>query len=205
MTKSIKVKIMIIIVCLSLSAIIMTYRYFTDFRQTQIDKQEETSSLDNTADQFEFASSSRGQNDFADIQIDNFQEEAEPLSNFVSKIELDPQTFIEVSYSTYPVSQPENPQEIAQKIAAYKQNPVLRNFIQDMNNAFQKDGIDLANLSSGEELQKGLNSTQTQKILLQYSKDPEFRKLMQQVMADPTFTAGFINYTQRKTEQKRSK
>lgn len=204
MAKSIKVKIILIITFLSLSAIIMTYRYFTQFKQTQIDTKEEPSSLDKATDQFEFASSPKAE-DFFEENIKTFEEEAEPLSNFVSKIDLGPNTFLEVSYSTYPVLLNEDSQEITQKMEAYKQEPVLRNFVQDMNKALKEDSIDFYNLPSWQELQKGLASTQTQKILLQYSKDPEFNKLMQQIIADPAFTTGFINYIQNKKEPTRSK
>ena len=75
----------------------------------------------------------------------------------------------------------------------------------DMDKAIGKNGKDFSSLPPMEELQKQMGSTQTQKILLQYSKDPAFIKAMQKAMEDPDFAAGFINYIQNQTEQESSK
>lgn len=191
MTKSVKVKIILIIIFLSLSAIIMTYKYFTQFKQTQIDMEQETT-WDSPINQFEFA-------DPEDLQpeIQN--------SGSVSKIDTNSKAFLTISYSTEPFIKAENAQEISQKIAAYGKDPAIESFIKDMDKALAAQGKDFSSLPSAEEMQKQFSSTQIQKILLQYSKDPAFIEAMQKAMQDPAFATGFISYIQNQTEQESSK
>ena len=68
--------------------------------------------------------------------------------------------------------------------------------IKDMDKAIGKEGPFSGPLPNIEEIQKQLNSTQTQKILLQYSKDPAFKQAMQKMLQDPAFMTGFIKYIQ---------
>ena len=193
MTKSVKVKIILIIVFLTLSAVIMTYKYFTQFKQTQIDKQEqEALAWDSPINQFEFA------------EPEDLEKNSQG-SGSISKIDLTPQAFLKITYSTEPFVKAQNTKEISDKIAAFGKDPAIENFIKDMDKAIGKNGKDFASLPPMEELQKQMNSTQTQKILLQYSKDPAFIKAMQKAMEDPDFAAGFINYIQNQTEQESSK
>lgn len=191
MTKSVKVKIILIIIFLSLSAIIMTYKYFTQFKQTQIDMEQETT-WDSPINQFEFA-------DPEDLQPETQN------SGSVSKIDTNSKAFLTISYSTEPFIKAENAQEISQKIAAYGKDPAIESFIKDMDKALAAQGKDFSSLPSAEEMQKQFSSTQIQKILLQYSKDPAFIEAMQKAMQDPAFATGFISYIQNQTEQESSK
>ena len=198
MTKSVKVKLMIIIICLLLSALIMSYRYFTEFKQTQIDKQaEETVSWDSPINQFEFA----------DVEKNTSNEDVNtPKSTGgISKINLTQKTVLQVYYSTQPFIKPTNSKEILDKIADYGKEPVIQNFIQEMDEVISANMQKMDTLPSIEEIQKQIDSTQTQKILLKYSKDPAFIKVMQQAMNDPAFATGFISYIQKQPEQERSK
>lgn len=193
MTKSVKVKIILIIVFLTLSAVIMTYKYFTQFKQTQIDEQEqEALAWDSPINQFEFA------------EPEDLEKNSQG-SGSISKIDLTPQAFLKITYSTEPFVKAQNAKEIGDKIASFGKDPAIENFIKDMDKAIGKNGKDFSSLPSMEELQKQMGSTQTQKILLQYSKDPAFIKAMQKAMEDPDFAAGFINYIQNQTEQESSK
>ena len=215
MTKSVKVKIILIISFLTLSALIMAYKYFTEFKQTQIDKAEqEASAWDSPINQFEFAGDplqddtmteaqiSFGQNQ--NTQADNQTQNKNP-GDLISQIITGPQTFVNIQYSTQPFVKVQNAEEISQRIAHYGKDPVIRNFIKDMSTALGTEATDLSSLPPAEEMRKKLASTQTQKILLQYSKDPAFIKAMQKAMEDPDFAAGFINYIQNQTEQESSK
>lgn len=196
MTKSVKAKIIIIIVCLTLSAIIMTYKYFTEFKQTQIDKEEEEAlAWDSPINQFEFASE----------QEPNTETPENNSSGSISKIDTTPQAFLKVHYSTEPFIKVQNAEEISKRIASYGKDPAIANFVKDMDKALGKTGQNFSSLPSVEELQKQLSSTQTQKILLQYSKDPAFIKAIENAMQDPAFATGFINYIQQEQEQKSSK
>ena len=195
MTKSVKVKIMIIVICLLLSALIMSYRYFTDFKQTQIDKQEEESvSWDSPINQFEFA----------DLQAPSLDEDTPETAKGVSKIDINKKAILQIHYSTQPFINPTNAKEIADKIASYGKDPVIQNFIKDMNKALNKEEQNFESLPTIDELQKQMNSTQTQKILLQYSKDPTFKQAVQKALQDPVFASGFISYIQNRQEQQRS-
>lgn len=193
MTKSVKVKIILIISFLTLSALIITYKYFTEFKQTQIDKQEEeANSWDSPINQFEFADPQEQE-----------ENEQQPQGT-ISKIDLNPQAFLQIQYSTQPFVNAPNAKEMAEKIASYGKDPAIRNFIKDMNKALGNQEQDFNSLPSVEEFKKQMNSTQTQKILLQYSKDPAFKQAMQRIMQDPTFMTGFINYINQ-PEQESSK
>lgn len=198
MTKSVKVKIILIISFLTLSALIMAYKYFTEFKQTQIDiEEQQAKAWDSPINQFEFA----------DPQEQN-QQETEPApkqtQGSVSKIDLNPQAFVKIHYSTQPFINAPNAQELAQKIASYGKNPAIRSFVKDMNKALGRQEQDFSTLPPVEDLKKQLASTQTQKILLQYSKDPAFRQAVKQMMQDPAIMTGFINYINQ-PEQKSSK
>lgn len=193
MTKSVKVKIILIISFLTLSVLIMTYKYFTEFKQTQIDRQEEEAdSWDSPVNQFEFADPQE--------QIENEQQP----QGIISKIDLNPQAFLQIQYSTQPFVNAPNAKEMAEKIASYGKDPAIRNFIKDMNKALGNQEQDFNSLPSVEEFKKQMRSTQTQKILLQYSKDPAFKQAMQRIMQDPAFMTGFINYINQ-PEQESSK
>ena len=195
MTKSVKVKIILIITFLSLSAIIMTYKYFTQFKQTQIDKMGEENTWDSPINQFEFADS-----------IEETETQQAPKSSgSISKINTNSKAFLTISYSTEPFVKAENAQEISQKIAAYGKDPAIESFIKDMDKALAAQGKSFSSLPSAEEMQKQLSSTQIQKILLQYSKDPAFIEAMQKAMQDPAFATGFVSYIQNQTEQESSK
>ena len=194
MTKSVKVKIILIITFLSLSAIIMTYKYFTQFKQTQVDREQETT-WDSPLNQFEFA----------DPIEETETQQAPKSSGSISKIDTNSKAFLTISYSTEPFVKAENAQEISQKIAAYGKDPAIESFIKDMDKAFAAQGKDFSSLPSAEEMQKQFSSTQIQKILLQYSKDPAFIEAMQKAMQDPAFATGFISYIQNQTEQESSK
>ncbi len=192
MTKSVKVKIILIITFLTLSVIIMTYRYFTDFKRTQIDEQEEeTVTWDSPINQFEFA----------DLQENNSSGNSQQNSGGVSKIDVNKKAVLQIHYSTQPFINPTNAKEMAQRIAAYGKDPAIQNFVKDMNKALDKEAHDFGSLPSIEEFQKQLNSTQTQKILLKYSKDPSFVEAVKKAMQDPAFATGFINYIQNQPEQ----
>ncbi len=198
MTKSVKVKLMIIIGCLLLSALIMTYRYFTDFKQTQIDKQEKESvSWDSPINQFEFA----------DIEENTpAQEEQAPKSTGgISKIDVNQKAVLQIYYSTQPFITPPNAKEIAEKVAIYGKEPIVQDFLQDMKEALNEDIQKFGTLPSIEDMQKQTDPTQTQKILLKYSKDPAFTKVMQKAMEDPVFATGFVKYIQNQPEQENSK
>ncbi|MBQ4493081.1 MAG: hypothetical protein II972_00540 [Elusimicrobiaceae bacterium] len=193
MTKSVKVKIILIISFLTLSALIMTFKYFTEFKQTQIEVQEsQENSWDSPINQFEFA----------DPQ-DTPAQEQQPQGS-ISKINLNPQAFLQIQYSTQPFVKTPNAKEMAEKIAFYGKDPAIQNFVRDMNKALGKEELDFNSLPSVEEFKKQMTSTQTQKILLQYSKDPAFRKAVKQMMQDPAIMTGFINYINQ-PEQERSK
>ena len=198
MTKSVKVKLMIIIGCLLLSALIMSYRYFTDFKQTQIDEQEKKSvSWDSPINQFEFA----------DVESTTSTKDDQSLKSTggISKIDVNKKAVLQIYYSTQPFINPPNAKEIADKIATYGKEPIVQNFLQDMKAALEADIQNLGTLPSIEDMQKQTNPTQTQKILLKYSKDPAFTKVMQNAMEDPVFATGFINYIQNQPEQESSK
>ena len=183
MTKSVKVKIILMIAFLTLSALILTYKYFTEFKQTQIDKQEEqNNSWDSPINQFEFADPQKQ------------EENAQQSQGTISKIDLNPQAFLQIQYSTQPFVNAPNAKEMAEKIASYGKDPAIQNFIKDMNKALGNQEQDFNSLPSVEEFKKQMGSTQTQKILLQYSKDPAFKQAMQRIMQDPAFMTGFINY-----------
>ena len=196
MTKSVKVKIILIITFLTLSALIMTYRYFTEFKQTQIDREEQEEqkvSWDSPINQFEFADPEKTQNQ-------NNQSQGS-----ISEIDLNPQAFLQIHYSTQPFVNAPNAKEMAEKIVAYGKDPAIQNFIKDMNEALEQEGTDFDSLPSVEEFKKQMASTQTQKILLQYSKDPAFRQAMQRIMQDPAFMTGFINYINQPEQKESSK
>ena len=161
----------------------------------QIDKQEEESSKwDSPINQFEFA----------DLEETNTDTDTPKSTGGISKIDINKKVALQIHYSTQPFINPANAKEIADKISSYGKDPVIQNFIKDMNQALNKQPQDLDSLPSMEEIQKQLNSTQTQKILLKYSKDPAFIKVMHKAMQDPAFTTGFINYIKNQTEQKDS-
>ena len=219
MTKSVKVKIFLIISVLTLSALIMTYKYFTEFRQTQIDKEEQEAqnvSWDSPINQFEFAEQQEPQ-----IQVqeetpsqditsqETPSQDAQPKKQegqgSVSRIDLNAKAFLQIQYSTQPFVNAPNAKEMAQKIAFYGQDPAIRNFVKDMNKALGRDENDFTTLPSAEEIKKQLASTQTQKILLQYSKDPAFRKAVHRMMQDPALMTGFINYINQPEQKKSSK
>ena len=202
MTKSVKVKIILIITLLTLSAIIMSYKYFTQFKQTQIDKQaEETENWDSPINQFEFADSYKQEDK---TQENTAAQEAQQTGGTISKIDLNPQAFLQIQYSTQPFRHPINKEEIAAKIASYGKDPAIQNFMKDMSEALAMEGQDFNSLPPEELMKKQMASTQTQKILLQYSKDPAFIKAMQKVMQDPDFMTGFVNYINQ-PEQESSK
>lgn len=191
MTKSVKVKIILIITFLTLSIIIMTYRYFTDFKQTQIDKQEaESNNWDSPINQFEFA----------DLEETDPSTPVQQSTGNVSKIDLNKKAILQIHYSTQPFINPTNAKEMADKIATYGKDPAIQNFIKDMNKALDKEIQNFDTLPSIEEFQKQMNSTQIQKILLKYSKDPAFIEAVQKAMQDPAFATGFINYIQNQPE-----
>ena len=193
MTKSVKVKIILIISLLTLSALIMTYKYFTEFKQTQIDKQEaQDNSWDSPINQFEFA------------DPENTQNQEQQAQGSISKIDLNRKAFLKIEYASQPFINAPNAKELADKIAVYGKDPVIRNFVKDMNKALGRQEQDFNSLPPVEEFKKQMTSTQTQKILLQYSKDPAFRKAVQQMMQDPAIMTGFINYINQ-PEQKSSK
>ena len=54
-----------------------------------------------------------------------------------------------------------------------------------MDNALSQEGVNFDSLPSVDEFKKQMASTQTQKILLQYSKDPAFKQAMQRIMQEP--------------------
>lgn len=197
MTKSVKVKIILIITCLTLSALIMTYRYFTEFKQAQIDREEQEArhvAWDSPINQFEFAEPTEIQS-----------QEQQQARGSISKIDLTPrQAFLQIQYSTQPFVSVTNSKEIAERIESYGKDPAIQNFIKDMNQALGEERKNFDSLPSVEEFEKQMASTQTQKILLQYSKDPAFKQAMQKVMQDPAFMTGFINYINQ-TEQESSK
>lgn len=199
MSKSAKVKIMIIIICLSLSAIIMSYKYFTRFEQTQIDKQEEeeANAWDSPINQFEFAN----------FENKEYSTDIHQDGEALSKIDTTtpPQAFLEISYSTTPFFNIENAEEFAKEIASVGKNAVIQDFMKDMKNALNEDGIDFSTMPSLEDFQKKISSTQTQKILLQYSRDPAFKEAMQTAMENPAFATGFLNFIQEQSEQENSK
>ncbi|MBR4507874.1 MAG: hypothetical protein IKP23_00130 [Elusimicrobiaceae bacterium] len=195
MTKSVKVKIILIITFLTLSALIMTYKYFTEFKQAQIDREEQEEqkvAWDSPINQFEFA----------DPNTENTQEQQ--TQGTISKIDLSPQAFLQIQYSTQPFVNAPNAKEMAEKIATYGKDPAIQNFIKDMDNALSQEGVNFDSLPSVDEFKKQMASTQTQKILLQYSKDPAFKQAMQRIMQDPAFMTGFINYINQ-PEQESSK
>ncbi len=198
MTKSVKVKIILIISFLTLSALIMTYKYFTEFKQTQIDTAEQQAqnvAWDSPINQFEFA----------DQDTPPQAEQTENAQGHISKIDLNPKAFLKIEYSTQPFINVSNAQEMTAKIASYGKDPAIRNFVKDMNKAMGRDENDFTTLPSAEEIKKQLASTQTQKILLQYSKDPAFRQAVQKIMQDPVFMTGFMNYINQPEQKKSSK
>ena len=172
----------------------MTYKYFTQFKQTQIDREQETT-WDSPLNQFEFA----------DPIEETETQQAPKSSGSISKIDTNSKAFLTISYSTEPFVKAENAQEISQKIAAYGKDPAIESFIKDMDKALAAQGKSFSSLPSAEEMQKQLSSTQIQKILLQYSKDPAFRQAIQRVMQDPAFMTGFINYINQPEQKESSK
>jgi len=207
MTKSVKVKIILIISLLTLSALIMTYKYFTQFKQTQIDKEAaQAVAWDSPINQFEFAGP---QSNTQDIQEQTElsaeqQETAQQGRGSISKIDLNRKAFLKIEYASQPFINAPNAKELADKIAVYGKDPVIRNFVKDMNKALGRQENDFTTLPPVEEFKKQLASTQTQKILLQYSKDPAFRNAVKKIMQDPAIMTGFINYINQ-PEQKSSK
>ncbi len=199
MTKSVKVKIILITTFLTISALIMTYKYFTEFKQTQIDREEQEEqkvAWDSPINQFEFASPREAQEQ---------EEQKEQQNSSISKIDLNQKAFVKFQYSTQPFVKTTNAKELAQKIAYYGKDPAIQNFIKDMKAATGHTGEHFDTLPSVEEIKKQMASTQTQKILLQYSKDPAFRKAVQRIMQDPEFMTGFINYINQPEQKTSSK
>ena len=199
MTKSAKVKIILIITFLSISALIMTYRYFTEFKQTQIDKKETATEIFGfPLNQFEFADENTAENSDSDKKENN-EEKISQEENLAFQGAYGPQVFVNIEYSTQPLSNIKTSKEMADRIAFYGKDPTIQNFVKDMNKALGIQAKDFNSLPPAEVLKKQLTSTQTQKILLQYSKDPAFRKAVKQIMQDPVIMTGFLNYIKHMT------
>lgn len=79
---------------------------------------------------------------------------------------------------------------INDNVIKYSQNPVMQAFTKDLQEALGPQASFSDVLSPGFD-KKNANNPQVQKILLQYTKNPAFMQLMQQMMSDKDFMSAF--------------
>jgi hypothetical protein len=90
--------------------------------------------------------------------------------------------------------------ELAQKAKKYYEDPVMQAFNRDLEAALGPMQLEELMISDFHDV--FTNNPQIQKILLQYSKDPAFLKIMQEMMSDNAFIKGAAQKAQGKTTAK---
>lgn len=71
----------------------------------------------------------------------------------------------------------------------YRQEPKMQAFVADLRKATGRSDIDLAVLSSEQLSQLLQQYPQLQQVVAEYSRDPEFVKMLQEIFSNPQFVS----------------